>query len=103
MRQVNPFFRGAPFALIRLTVPENEEQTPSKPAKKPHRWRRRIFISLIVLVGLLGAARLAMPSFVRWYVNGALDQNPMYDGSIGDVEIHLWRGSYSIDDVKLNK
>lgn len=54
-------------------------------------------------MALLVVARLMMPSTVRWYVNRAIDRNPLYDGKIGDVHIHLWRGAYSIDDIRLNK
>ena len=49
------------------------------------------------------AARLAMPWAVRQYVNRTIDRNPLYDGRIGDVTIHLWRGGYSIEDVRLDK
>src|SRR5690242_6358402 len=44
-----------------------------------------------------------MPWAVRWYVNRTLDQSPIYQGKIGDVDIHLWRGAYSIHDVRLVK
>lgn len=46
---------------------------------------------------------MAMPSYLRWYVNSTIDKNPLYDGRIGDVHIHLYRGAYSIDDIRLNK
>lgn len=49
------------------------------------------------------AARLALPSMVREYVLRALDQNQNYAGTIGDVEVHLWRGAYSVDDVRIDK
>jgi Domain of Unknown Function (DUF748) len=66
------------------------------------RWRR-LMIPAVVLVGLLVAARVALPSIVRWYVNRTLDQNALYQGEIGKIEIHLWRGAYSIRDVRLSK
>src|SRR5688572_18734542 len=44
-----------------------------------------------------------MPTAVAWYVNRTIDQSPLYDGKIGDVDIHLWRGAYSIEDVRLIK
>lgn len=57
---------------------------------------------LVVAVVLLGV-RAALPYGVKWYVNRVLDENPDYDGQIGDVDIHLWRGAYSIDDLKIIK
>jgi len=40
---------------------------------------------------------------VRDYVNRTLDRNPLYSGKIGPVRIHLWRGAYSIDEVRISK
>lgn len=58
---------------------------------------------LMVLAALLIAARVAMPWFVKYYVNKTIDEMPEYDGHIGDVDIHLWRGAYSIDDIEIIK
>ncbi|MDB6034328.1 MAG: hypothetical protein JWM16_4666 [Verrucomicrobiales bacterium] len=44
-----------------------------------------------------------MPWGVRNYVNRTLDRNPLYSGDIGKVRIHLWRGAYSIEDIRINK
>jgi hypothetical protein len=83
---------------------ESEESTSSrKTPRKRGRWWRRVGIVLLVLVviGLIG--RAMMPWAVRDYVNRTLDKNPMYAGSIGDVQIHLYRGAYSIHDVRISK
>ena len=56
-----------------------------------------------ILVVLLVALRVALPSIVQRYVNDKLDEIPEYDGRIGDVDIHLFRGAYSIDDVDIEK
>jgi len=44
-----------------------------------------------------------LPGFVRDYVNRTLDRNPLYAGTIGEVQIHLWRGAYSIQEIKISK
>lgn len=44
-----------------------------------------------------------LPGFLRDYVNRTIDRSPLYSGEIGDVKIQLWRGAYSITDVRLNK
>jgi len=44
-----------------------------------------------------------MPWGVRDYVNRTLDRNQLYSGRIGPVQIHLWRGAYSIQDIELSK
>ena len=70
--------------------------------KKHHRLRKVGYVLLGLLV-LLGIVRLMLPWFVQRYVNRTLDRNEMYSGTIGQVEIHLLRGAYSIRDIKLNK
>ncbi len=74
---------------------------PAAPRKKSRwRWVRRFFgLLLIALV----VGRLMLPSSVRWYVNRTIDRNPIFHGKIGDVHIHLWRGAYSIDEIRLIK
>src|SRR5262249_28292970 len=37
------------------------------------------------------------------YVDRQLAKNEAYRGSIGDVDVHLWRGAYVIRDIKINK
>ena len=71
-------------------------------SKARSRWRRA-GLALGLLAVVLGVARLLLPGFVRDYVNRTLDQNLQYAGLIGPVEMHLWRGAYSIRDVRLIK
>jgi hypothetical protein len=52
---------------------------------------------------ILIAARLSMPYFVTRYVNRVLSELDGYRGSIYNVDIHLYRGAYSIDSLKVFK
>jgi len=74
--------------------------------KRPRRRRRAWWIVgsgvLLIAVALVGA-RLALPSYLEDYVERVLDQSPGYDGRIGRIEVHLWRGAYSIHDVTIVK
>ncbi len=73
-----------------------------RPRRKSHRWR--IFgIIVLVLVVLAGVARALLPRVVQNYVNGILDRNTLYAGDIGHVELHLWRGAYSIENIRIDK
>jgi Domain of Unknown Function (DUF748) len=74
----------------------------SKPARRRSRWRRFGLVLLVVVV-VLGVVRLFLPGMVRWYVNRVLDRAEVYRGEIGDVSLHLWRGAYTIHDIRLNK
>jgi hypothetical protein len=69
---------------------------------KPSRRKRWGFVVLaFVLILLVG--RAVLPWAVRDYVNRTLDKNPLYSGRIGNVRIHLWRGAYTIDNVRISK
>ena len=71
-------------------------------AKAHHRWRT-LGIVLLIIALVLGVGRLLLPRLIRDYVNRTLDKGQLYSGKIGDVEVHLWRGAYSIHDIKLSK
>ena len=73
------------------------------PRRKRHRIWRRLGIVLLMLALVLGVVRALLPWAVRNYVNRTLDRNPLYEGNIGKVHIHLWRGAYSIEDMRINK
>jgi hypothetical protein len=85
---------------------------PNEHQAKPHEKNRanrghhswRVFgVVLLVLIILVGVGRVILPGFVRDYVNRTLDRNPLYAGSIGEVQIHLWRGAYSIESIRISK
>jgi hypothetical protein len=82
---------------------------PAPAAESPYRQRKRrswwriIIISLVVLACLIACIRPMLPWAVRWYVNKTLDRNLLYEGRIGDVTLNLWRGAYSISDIRLIK
>jgi hypothetical protein len=65
--------------------------------------KRKILVVLLVIVLLLVAARIALPFVVEDYVNGKLQSLESYRGHIGDIDVHLWRGAYSIDDIEILK
>lgn len=78
-----------------------------EPARPPPRKRARrlrgVAIVLLVLVVIVGIGRAMLPGFVRDYVNRTLDRNPLYAGQIGPVDIHLLRGAYAIENVRISK
>ncbi len=65
--------------------------------------RNKILVALGVLVVMLVAARLALPCAVKDYANRRLAELDAYQGHVGDIDIHLWRGAYSIDDITIVK
>jgi hypothetical protein len=74
-------------------------------SKKPRgkRIARKFGIAMLLVAALAGIGRLMLPWAVRDYVNRILDKNILYAGRIGPVHLHLLRGAYSIDNVRLLK
>jgi hypothetical protein len=64
---------------------------------------KKVWLILGSILVLLIVARLMLPYFVTRYVNKVLADIDGYEGSISDVDIHLIRGAYSIQDLKLFK
>jgi hypothetical protein len=58
---------------------------------------------IVAIVVVLGVIRLVMPYFVIRYVNKVLSELPGYRGQIDDVTLHLFRGAYQIDSLKIFK
>jgi hypothetical protein len=82
----------------------NEAETNRASAGPSKRRRgRKVLVALVLLAIVLGIGRAMLPWAVRDYVNRTLERNLFYSGTIGGVQIHLWRGAYSIESVKLNK
>ncbi len=58
---------------------------------------------LLVVVALLLVARLALPYVVKDYLNRHMERMGEYHGQLADVSIHLWRGAYSIEGLRVDK
>ena len=90
-----------------MTVPTAADSQVSDPSAKPKKRKRGIirrlfgffgWCALLVILAVV-IARPFLPRVVKWYVNRALDKSVLYSGKIGDVNLHLWRGAYSISDI----
>ena len=80
--------------------------TGASASPKPR--RRGIFLKVLgglltVLLVALIVGRLYLPTAIEWYVNRALQQNPMFRGKIDGVHVALYRGAYAIDNVRFIK
>ncbi|MDO8825776.1 DUF748 domain-containing protein [Methylophaga sp.] len=67
---------------------------------------RRYSYTLIILVLLAVALiilRMQLPSIVKDYLNDKLANMDNYQGEIADVDIHLWRGAYSVDQLEITQ
>lgn len=72
---------------------------------------RRFFLRLfaqfekttLIVVGVLVLVRIFLPYGVKAYVNYALEKDAHYGGHVEDVDLHLWRGAYSVDEIEIFK
>ncbi len=64
--------------------------------------KKRYIVPIIILI-LLIAFRLYLPTLVKNYVNKVLADIPGYYGQVEDIDIALIRGAYVINGMYLNK
>ena len=61
-------------------------------------------LQVLIIVGAsLISARIALPYFLKHYAENQINEIPKYHASISDVDVHLWRGSYTIKNIVLNQ
>lgn len=72
-------------------------------ARRLPRWLRATLGVAAVLALLLLAARLAAPAYVKRAVNHRLERIPGYGGQVARIRLHLWRGAYEIDGMRIVK
>jgi hypothetical protein len=68
-----------------------------------HRKRDIALWVIIPLIIILIVINFALEGWVKDYVNNQINALEGYSGKISDVNIHLWRGAYQIDDLVLLK
>ncbi|MGN6480984.1 hypothetical protein [Luteibacter sp.] len=66
------------------------------------RYRRSLWVLLAVAIVLV-VARIALPYIVLNQLNARLARMGSYAGHIEDIDIHLWRGAYSLDSLRITK
>lgn len=59
--------------------------------------------ALVILVVVLVAVRVALPSIVKDFVNDHLQALKDYDGEVADIDLALWRGAYRIRGIRIVK
>ena len=70
---------------------------------KKSRFKKKRYIVPIIILILLIAFRLYLPTLVKNYVNKVLADIPGYYGQVDDIDIALIRGAYVINGMYLNK
>lgn len=60
-------------------------------------------LTTVGVFAVLLLVRAALPVAVRAYVQRSFERLEGYGGSIADIDVNLWRGTYSIADFQLHK
>lgn len=67
------------------------------------RYSRPVLLGALVTLIILLIIRIAATYVLQWYVNNKLDESPDYAGQVGDIDISLIAGAYSIENVEIEK
>ena len=65
------------------------------------RARRRWPWVVLALLAVLVALRVALPSVIEREVNARLDRMGEYHGELAGIDLHLWRGAYTIEGLRI--
>ncbi|WP_269517956.1 DUF748 domain-containing protein [Alteromonas sp. BMJM2] len=57
--------------------------------------------AVVALVLLLVVARVGAPYAVQYYINQQIKHTKGIAGQVGDVDLQLYRGAYSVDDIEI--
>ncbi len=63
--------------------------------------RRPLVVVLLVLAVLALGVRAALPTLITQYLNGVINEVRGIAGSVQDVDLHLWRGAFSLHGIDL--
>ncbi|MEP2057151.1 MAG: DUF748 domain-containing protein [Maribacter litoralis] len=70
--------------------------------EKKKLYKKKRYLVPIIIVILLISLRLALPFFVKNYVNNVLADLPGYYGQVEDIDLSIIRGAYTIHGMYLN-
>ena len=65
--------------------------------------KKKTLTAVLIVVVLLIALRIALPYIVLRYANNTLAELDGYRGRIGDIDITLIRGAYTVDSIYIHK
>jgi hypothetical protein len=57
----------------------------------------------LALTLVLVVIRLLLPIWVHHYLDRRIERMGLYHGSMSDIDLHIWRGSYTIRNLRIDK
>ena len=75
------------------------------PGKAEEQMKKRhiAYGTVVVVLALVIGGRIYLPYWLQDYVNSTLDNIDGYSGSVGDIEVNLFRGAYVIKEIVIKK
>lgn len=58
---------------------------------------------LAAVVLVMVVLRLLLPSWLHHYLDKRIEHMGLYHGSMDDIDLHIWRGSYTIVNLRIDK
>jgi hypothetical protein len=71
--------------------------------KKAFLKKRRIFWVAITMLIFILMLRIALPYAILWYIDKQANKMPDYQLQVEDLAVHLYRGSYTLKNLRLLK
>lgn len=84
-------------------MPNNTNASAPHHDNRAWRYSRPVLLGALVTVVILLAIRIAATYVLQWYVNDKLDESPDYAGQVGDIDLSVLAGAYSIENVEIEK
>ena len=66
-------------------------------------YSHKLLWPLLALVLVLVVLRVLMPHWVRHYLDQRIERMGPYHGAMAEVHLHIWRGSYTIENLRIDK
>jgi hypothetical protein len=79
------------------------ESTGSRWRRRARSWSRRTFIAIGIVMIVLLLIRLVLPWALERGINGRLSRIPGYQGHVEHIAVSLFRGAYSLHNVRVLK
>lgn len=84
-------------------VSQELKKSPARGFLHPSRWKHHTLVAVTALSVVLVTARMVAPHIVKAAIDRRLARIPGYSGEVRDVTLHVWRGAYRIDGMRIVK
>ncbi|RDS82773.1 DUF748 domain-containing protein [Dyella monticola] len=66
-------------------------------------YSHKLLWPLLALVLVLAVVRMLLPHWIHHYLDRRIERMGPYHGAMAEVHLHIWRGSYTIENLRIDK